>query len=408
MGRPLIYRNKELTWNNQNQLLRINNDIKYQYDVNGIRACKLVKGLETRYITQNNQIICEQNNNGIIIYQYILNKLVGFTYTTSSGTKKYLYIRNIQGDITSIIDSEGNKVCSYIYDGYGNHIVLNQDDNLENDPLSIGHINPFRYRGYYFDEESGLYYLNSRYYDPETGRFISPDVLSILDETKGQINGLNLYMYCNDNPIMYCDPSGNFAILSFLVGLGVNALVGAIVGAFSYTLSEVISYVITGEWSWSWAQFAGNVIGGAIGGMTAMAPIFGTMSVAFITGTLSTGIGMYLQNQWEGTNYSILQIGFTSLINGLVAASAAGLFETIPLKGLNVGKGSYKAIANQINTKLFKGTIKYITYNTFSKMLTYNMIGSLIGTLYSGIMDVIDGNKWLANWFNQRAERSFL
>lgn len=169
----------------------VNNDIKYQYDVNGIRACKLVKRLETRYITQNNQIICEENNNGIIIYQYILNKLVGFTYTTSSGTKKYLYIRNIQGDITSIIDSEGNKVCSYIYDGYGNHIVLNQDDNLENDPLSIGHINPFRYRGYYFDEESGLYYLNSRYYDPETGRFISPDVLSILDETKGQINGLD-------------------------------------------------------------------------------------------------------------------------------------------------------------------------------------------------------------------------
>ena len=66
------------------------------WNVNGIRACKLVKGLETRYITQNNQIICEENNNGIIIYQYVLNKLVGFTYTTSSGTKKYLYIRNIR------------------------------------------------------------------------------------------------------------------------------------------------------------------------------------------------------------------------------------------------------------------------------------------------------------------------
>ena len=224
MGRPLIYRNKELTWNNQNQLLRINNDIKYQYDVNGIRSYKTVKGLETRYITQNNQIICEENNNGIIIYQYILNKLIGFTYTTSSGTKEYLYIRNIQGDITSIIDSEGNKVCSYIYDGYGNHIVLNQDDNLENDPLSIGHINPFRYRGYYYDEESGLYYLNSRYYDPETGRFISLDVLSILDETKGQINGLNLYMYCNDNPIMYCDPTGHIA---FFV---ITAIIGAIFG----------------------------------------------------------------------------------------------------------------------------------------------------------------------------------
>ena len=204
----LLKKAQEDICDNQDRLISYNNDIKYQYDVNGIRACKLLKELETRYITQNNQIICEENNNGIIVYQYILNKLVGFTYTTSSGTKKYLYIRNIQGDITSIIDSEGNKVCSYIYDGYGNHIVLNQDDNLENDPLSIGHINPFRYRGYYFDEESGLYYLNSRYYDPETGRFISPDVLSILDETKGQINGLNLYMYCGDNPIVRIDTYG--------------------------------------------------------------------------------------------------------------------------------------------------------------------------------------------------------
>ena len=208
MGRPLIYRNKELTWNNQNQLLRINNDINYQYDVNGIRACKLVKGLETRYITQNNQIICEQNNNGIIIYQYILNKLVGFEYTSTSGTKEYLYIRNIQGDITSIIDTKGNIICTYAYDGYGNHIVLDENGKEDTSLTSIGHLNPFRYRGYYFDEESGLYYLNNRYYDPETGRFISPDILTILDETKGQINGLNLYMYCNDNPIMYTDDSG--------------------------------------------------------------------------------------------------------------------------------------------------------------------------------------------------------
>ena len=168
IGRPLIYRNKELTWNNQNQLLRINNDINYKYDVNGIRACKLVKGLETRYITQNNQI-CEENNNGIIIYQYILNKLIGFTYTTSSGTKEYLYIRNIQGDITSIIDTEWNIICTYAYDGYGNHIVLDENGKEDTSLTSIGHLNPFRYRGYYFDEESGLYYLNNRYYDPETG-----------------------------------------------------------------------------------------------------------------------------------------------------------------------------------------------------------------------------------------------
>ena len=80
------------------------------------------------------------------------------------------------------------------------------------------------YRGYYYDNETGLYYLNARYYDPSIGRFISPDVLSILDETKGQINGLNLYMYCNNNPIMYVYPSCHF---TFLI---ITTIIGAVIG----------------------------------------------------------------------------------------------------------------------------------------------------------------------------------
>lgn len=204
---------------------------------------------------------------------------------------------------------------------------------------------------------------------------------------------------------MYADPSGHFAITSFLIGLGISTLIGAAVGAFSYTASECLSYVLTGEFTWSWAQFAGNVLGGAIGGACSMIPGLGTMAVAGISGTLSTGIGMYLQNQWEGTNYTMGQILFTSTINGLVSASAAGLFEAIPIKGLNRGRGSYKAIAKQINTKFFNGTIRHISYSTFSKMLTYNMLGSLIGTSYSGIMDVFNGNDWISGLFYERIER---
>ncbi len=224
--------------------------------------------------------------NGIIIYQYILNKLIGFTYTTSSGTKEYLYIRNIQGDITSIIDTEGNIICTYAYDGYGNHIVL--DENGKEDTLltSIGHLNPFRYRGYYFDEENGLYYLNSRYYDPETGRFISPDVLSILDETKGQINGLNLYMYCRDNPIKYCDHSGNFAILAILcaitlVGLGLTiggvASNNNIMTAIGLTMIAIPALVSSGLAVA--AGFSGATLTGIIGGVTVAAGL-GTATFA--------------------------------------------------------------------------------------------------------------------------------
>ena len=113
-------------------------------------------------------------------------------------------------------------------------------------------------------EESGLYYLNSRYYDPETGRFISPDVLSILDETKGQINGLNLYMYCNDNPIMYCDPTGHAPWWSWLISglqvlggiilcfvhgiqwIGIGLIVGGGLGLISNAVSPAISQAIGG------------------------------------------------------------------------------------------------------------------------------------------------------------------
>ena len=135
------------------------------------------------------------------IFRYVLNKLVGFNYNDNVTSKEYLYQRNIQGDIIGIYDDEGNQVGEYAYDGYGNQVIVKDEGG-------IASLNPFRYRGYYFDEETGFYYLNARYYDPETGRFISPDTLSILDETKGQINGLNLYMYCADNPIMNVDPSG--------------------------------------------------------------------------------------------------------------------------------------------------------------------------------------------------------
>ena len=137
-----------------------------------------------------------------INYHYVLNKLVGFTYNKDNKTSNCIYRRNIQGDIIGIYDSLGNEVGGYAYDAYGKCYVKYKNNSSEEEK-TILNTNPFRYRGYYYDNETGLYYLNARYYDPSMGRFISPDVLTILDETKGQINGLNLYMYCNNNPIMY-------------------------------------------------------------------------------------------------------------------------------------------------------------------------------------------------------------
>ena len=99
---------------------------------------------------------------------------------------------------------------------------------------TIGQLNPFRYKGYYYDDETGLFYCNSRYYNPEWGRWISPDSIEYLDPES--INGLNLYCYCMNNPIMYANPSGHFGILATLL---ISTLVGAV--------SSVVTSLANGE-----------------------------------------------------------------------------------------------------------------------------------------------------------------
>ncbi|MBP5356549.1 MAG: RHS repeat-associated core domain-containing protein, partial [Clostridia bacterium] len=102
----------------------------------------------------------------------------------------------------------------------------------------MGIINPIRYRGYYYDNETGLYYLLTRYYDSEIGRFISPDSADYLDPTT--INGLNLYAYSKNNPVMYYDPSGHFVVSSFIMIGYIEsfAIVSAAIGVAEYYASS--------------------------------------------------------------------------------------------------------------------------------------------------------------------------
>lgn len=160
--------------------------------------------LKTDYYLSWNKILREKSNEKDIIYHYVMEELVGFLYNNV----EYIYELNIQRDILGIYKKDDlTRVAEYLYDSYGNHKVINYTEE------NIGNINLFRYRGYYFDTVIKLCYLNSRYYSAEFGRFISSDTLSILDETKAQINGLNLYMHCADNPVMDKDDTGNLGIL---------------------------------------------------------------------------------------------------------------------------------------------------------------------------------------------------
>lgn len=203
LGNPTLYRGQQMTW--QGRRLKsydtVDGLIEYTYDVNGIRTSKTRNGVTYNFIYDGNNLVAEQRTDGSvtqnIYYLYGVDGIVGFRYNEQT----YLYRKNVQGDVTHIYTEDGEQVGHYTYDAWGNAQIL-QDKN------GIAELNPFRYRSYYFDEETGFYYLQTRYYDSELGRFISADSIEYLDpETLG---GLNLYAYCNNNPVMSVDPLGSF------------------------------------------------------------------------------------------------------------------------------------------------------------------------------------------------------
>ena len=131
-------------------------------------------------------------------------KLVAVVYKVGSGTSYiYYYLRNAQGDVVKMIDSSGNTVVEYTYDSWGK--IIATTGSLAN---TVGANQPFRYRGYVYDEETGWYYLQSRYYDPTTCRFISADVL--LSTGQGLI-GHNSFAYCLNDPTNMFDDGGTIA-----------------------------------------------------------------------------------------------------------------------------------------------------------------------------------------------------
>ena len=115
----------------------------------------------------------------------------------------YLFAKNIQGDILYIYDTSGTRLVTYTYDAWGNVTTSYSNGGAS----TAARYNPFRYRGYYYDTETGFYYLNSRYYDPSVGRFLNADGYV---NANGDILGFNMFAYCGNNPVMFKDPSGNW------------------------------------------------------------------------------------------------------------------------------------------------------------------------------------------------------
>ena len=207
---------------------------KFSYDHSG----RLIYETNTKTYYQEGSETYE------IVYLYDDSGVVGMAYTKNNVTSAYYFQKNLMGDVVAIYDTNGAKIASYNYDAWGNCTIASNTTNY-----TIAHANPFRYRSYYYDEDTKLYYLNARYYSPEFRRFISPDDTSYLNPES--VNGLNLYCYCNNNPVMYVDPIGlnptYGIILSFAVII-VFAIIGGICGALRSDKTPSNMYIkIPGE-----------------------------------------------------------------------------------------------------------------------------------------------------------------
>ena len=222
MGNPTVYRGMEMGWKNSSELTEIVKDqttIRYRYDKEGMRNRKyLSDGTTVLYQVQDGQIIGEQHlreDQEKPLYEMTFSyDADGTLFSMNCDGKDYYYILNPTGDVIALVDTGWNTVVSYAYDSWGKVTAIEGDQDL-------GKKNPLRYRGYYWDEETGLYYLASRYYDPEVGRFINADDLSVLSEEKREITDKNLYAYCDNNPIIRKDNEGDMWQLA-LAGVGGN------------------------------------------------------------------------------------------------------------------------------------------------------------------------------------------
>ena len=204
IGNPLNYRDgMSFTWRNGRWLstttLNDGTKVTYRYNANGMRTQKKVGSKVTDYYyDSNNNLIAEKTDNATLFFYYDTeNSPVALSYKGNM----FYYVKNLQGDIVKILDEDGQEKANYVYNAWGN--ILSQS----NDELSS--INPLRYRGYVYDEDTAMYYLQTRYYDPTTGRFINADDTAFISSS-GTAIGDNIYTYCENDPVNNVDYTGQW------------------------------------------------------------------------------------------------------------------------------------------------------------------------------------------------------
>ena len=343
---------------------------------------------------EGGRILAEQTGSYETWYFYDESGVYGMRYAGAD----YIFEKNIFGDIVAIYNmGTGALVGEYTYDAWGN--ILSQTNN------TVTNANPFRYRGYYYDTETSMYYLNSRYYDPQICRFINADEPAMLLNSASTVGGANLYSYCNNNPIMYTDGTGQWFLIDDLIAAGV----GAIAGLVGTLVGDITASLFTGQWQFSsWETYLGAAVGGAVGGTLSL-----YMPVNFAIGIgmgIGTFCGMGLENLTGRSNYSWGEIlGMTALSAGIGFATA-GLGKFARIQNITKGSHSFQQVWNTASTKVRNGTIKSV-FNLSAKTIGKGFVSKLnsgftVGWLASNT--ILGGVNALKFNFNKKSAYSLL
>ena len=258
IGNPLSYYNGSrytFTWQNGRELasaVKGSTNVTYKYDTDGIRLSKVVNGILHEYVLEGTTIIRELIHTGStstssvskdIRYFYDAGGNISSARVVYSGTVyDYIFRTNVQGDVLGVYNKSGTALVSYAYDAWGNFTETVHSTTTE---ATLASDLPFRYRGYYYDEEIGLYYLNTRYYDAKLHRFLNIDNVAVIGATPGDLTDKNLYAYCDNNPVMRSDDGGQFWDTLFDVVSLVTSVVEVVAKPYD---------------PWAWAGLVGDAI----------------------------------------------------------------------------------------------------------------------------------------------------
>ena len=351
-----------LTWEKGRQLKSFD-DNTYTYNANGIRTSKNVESGEHIYTLDGTKILQERWNYDeetktymdILVPLYDNEESVcGVIYNDVP----YYFHKNLQGDVIAIVDKNGDTVARYTYDAWGACTI--QSDSTG---CCIASINPFRYRGYYYDIEIDMYYLQSRYYNPNTGRFINADAIEMLGSSGTNIS-YNLIVYCENEPIKGKD------ILGYL-GLVCAMAIGAVFGVFVQYAIDVLSNFILGAkncfkpkaslWDYITAGLSGALAATGIGKMAAV-----------FAGALISVMNTVANNIAKGKKTNGLDVLLSAVIgaiSGWIGGSGANLKKVTSV--VKVSKSVLKTAVSPKKIAMYLGKIKNAAIKTIMNAIRY-------------------------------------